>query len=835
MADTLVELLGDAVRRFGPRTALSITPGFRPQRWTYWRLWDFSGRVAGLLHQRGLRKGDRALIWAPNCPEWVVAFLGCLRAGVVLVPLDIRSAPDFVARVVAQTEPKLAFLSAQTAPHWPDTSSDKYGAFGLPTIGLEDLEELVEGVPPLGEEPPVAQGDIAELMFTSGTTGEPKGVILSHRNLVSNVLASRQVVPVRPRDRLLSLLPLSHMLEQTGGLLVPLYSGASIVYPVSRQPSIIFKTMQKNRVTNLVVVPQALQVFMNAIEREVKARGKERQWRLLSRLAARLPGPARRWLFSSVHRRLGGRLRLMMSGGAYLDPQLAQRWALLGVEVLQGYGATETSPVITTNSFHHQKAGSVGRVLPGQEVRIGNEGEVLTRGPNVTRGYWRNPEATASSFEDGWYKTGDLGYLDQDGFLYLQGRAKDLIVLPDGQKVYPEDVESLLHKQAGVRDAVVVGLPRDGGAVEVHAVLLMEDGSQAPAVVRAVNQLLSDRQRIQGYTLWPQEDFPRTHTLKVRKPLVLEHLLAEARQPQRGAAQGGPRPATVPLSDLQRVVASACSLPAQGLTPEKTLGGDLNLDSLGRVEMLSAIEEQLGVYVDEQQVGPETTLRELEALVQLEGAQRDLPFPGWGRRMWCRVLRVLLQYGVIFPLNHLLYKVKVQGREHLRGLEGPVLFAANHNITLDNPLIFMALPFRRLWRLSPAAAADVVFRSPFWRVAGPLLGNAFPFSREGAVRPSLEHLGQLLDWGWSVLIYPEGRLTRGEIKEFRAGTGLVAVGSRTPVVPVRVVLHKGSVLDGAWLLSRGDVEIRFGQPITFPPRMDYREATAQLEAAVRAL
>lgn len=824
---TLVELLGDAVRRFGPRTALSITPGFRPQRWTYQRLWDFAGRAAGLLRQRGLRKGDRALIWAPNCPEWVVAFFGCLRAGVVLVPLDIRSAPDFVARVVAQTEPKLDFLSARTAPHWPGAS--------LQTLRLEDLEETLEGLPPVREEPGVAQGDIAELMFTSGTTGEPKGVILSHRNLASNVMASRQVLPVRPRCRLLSLLPLSHMLEQTGGLLVPLYSGASVVYPVSRQPSIIFKTMQKNRVTNLVVVPQALQVFMNAIEREVKARGKERQWRLLSRLAARLPGPARRWLFSSVHRRLGGRLSFMMSGGAYLDPQLAQRWALLGVQVLQGYGATETSPVITTNSFRHHRVGSVGRALPGQEVRIGNEGEVLTRGPNVTPGYWRNPEATTASFEDGWYKTGDLGYLDRDGFLYLQGRAKDLIVLPDGQKVYPEDVESLLHKQAGVRDAVVVGLPRDGGAVEVHAVLLMEDGAPAPAVVRAVNQLLSDRQRIQGYTLWPQEDFPRTHTLKVRKPLVLEHLLGEARQPQREAAPAGARPTTVPLSDLQRVSASACSLPAQELTSEKTLGGDLNLDSLGRVELLSAIEEQLGVYVDEQQLGPETTLRELEALVLVEGAQRDVPFPGWGRKMWCRVLRVFLQYAVMFPINHLLYKVKVRGQEHLERLEGPVLFAANHNVKLDNPLIFMALPFRWLWRLSPAAAADTVFSSPFWRVAAPLLGNAFPFSREGAVRPSLEHLGQLLDWGWSVLIYPEGRSTRGEIKKFRAGAGLVAVGSRTPVIPVRVVLHKGSVFDRAPLLSRGDVEIRFGQPITFPAGMDYREATAQLEAAVRAL
>ena len=824
--ETLVDLLNDAAERFGPTTALTIKPGFRQQRWSYLRLRESSERVAAVLRQYGLKKGDRAIIWAPNSPEWVVAFFGCLQAGVVAVPLDVRSAPAFVASIVGQTEPKLAFLSRQTAQGLPDP--------GFPVVSLEDLEEHLDGVAPLGDEPPVAADDIAEIMFTSGTTGDPKGVVLTHQNVVSNAVAAAKVLPVKPWYRLLSLLPLSHMLEQTGGLLVPLLNGASVVYPVSRRPSIIFKTMQTNHVTNFVAVPQALQLFMNGIERQVRAQGKERQWRFLLRLASVLPTPVRRWLFRQVHRQLGGRLGFIMSGGAYLDPELARRWAALGIPVLQGYGTTETSPAITMNTLRYQSLGSVGRVLPGQEVRIAPDGEILTRGPNVTQGYWQNPEATTASFEDGWYKTGDLGYLDSDGFLYLKGRKKDLIVLANGQNVYPEDIEALLHKESGVADTVIVGLPGDGGTVQVHAVLLMEDGTRAPDVVRSVNRQLASHQQVQGFTLWPEDDFPRTHTLKVKKPLVLDFLLSQQQEPSPSVASDAMQQ-QAPAGELHRVVASICGLPPETLAPGQTLGLDLNLDSLGRVELLSAIEAEIGVYVDEEKLGPETTFQELEDLVQRGGTKQDLPFPSWGRSLWCQGLRALLQHTALFPLLRVFYKVQVRGRENLDMLEGSVLFASNHNVSLDNPLIMMSLPNRWRRRLCPAAAADDAFGNPFWRVANSLLGNAFPFARDGAVRPSLEHLGQLLDWGWSVLIYPEGYNTYGDMVPFKAGTGLVAVESRTPVVPVRVTLRKGSVFDRASLLSRGEVEVSFGQPLAFPRGTDYREATEQLEAAVKAL
>ena len=631
--------------------------------------------------------------------------------------------------------------------------------------------------------------------------------MLTHRNLVSNTLAAAAMVHLKPSSRMLSLMPLSHMLEQTGGLLVPLYYGANLVYATSRQPSIIFKTLQTNHITAMILVPQALQLFMNAIEREVRAQGKEKLWGILMGVASVISNPVRRRLFRQVHRRLGGCMSFMFSGGAALDPELGRKWTNLGIPVLQAYGTTETAPLITTNTFRNNREGSVGKTPPGQEVRIAEDGEVLTRGPNVTPGYWQNKEATDAAFEDGWYKTGDLGLLDDDGYLYLKGRKKDLIVLANGQNVYPEDIETIINNQPGVKDSVVLGLPTESGDVSVHAALLMEEetDSDPGSVVRSANQILASHQQVQGFTLWPEEDFPRTHTLKIRKPLVLDFLTnTEQQRDSQPETQNAPVAGTA----LQRLIASVCNLPLEDLTPEKSLGLDLNLDSLGRVELLSAIEEELGGRVDEEQLSPTTTVAELERLVDAGGAAQRLPFPSWGRTWWCSALRAFLQSAFIFPLMHILYRVKITGQEQFQGLEGPLLFASNHNVKMDNPLIIMAMPTRWRRRLSPAAAADFMLPNPLWRICAPLLGNAFPFSREGAIRPSLENLGLLLDWGWSILIYPEGQSNRNGMESFKPGAGLVAVEGRTSVVPIRVVLNKRGVFDHGGLLTSSPTALK---------------------------
>jgi long-chain acyl-CoA synthetase len=349
--------------------------------------------------------------------------------------------------------------------------------------------------------------------------------MLTHRNIVSNATTAVKLVHVRFGDRALSILPLSHMFEMTIDIAI-LYVGGTIVYSRSLSPDTLLKLFASQRITCMVLVPQALQLFLNGIEREVRRQKKEKQWELLHRIAPYVPFKLRRLLFATVHKRLGGFFRFFVSGGAYLAPKLAQRWENMGVRIIQGYGATECAPIITVTPQDEHVLASVGKPLPDVDVRIADDHEILVHGPNVAPGYWKSPEATQLAFQDGWYHTGDLGYFDERGFLYLKGRKKNLIVLANGMNVYPEDVENALTSVPGVKDAVVFGLSEREQGPEVHGVLLVENLDRAKVVVQQANRLLASHQQIRGFTVWPEEDFPRTHTLKVKRQEVLSTLEA---------------------------------------------------------------------------------------------------------------------------------------------------------------------------------------------------------------------------------------------------------------------------------------------------------------------
>ena len=695
------------------------------------------------------------------------------------------------------------------------------------------MEDICRGLP-APEEVGIFPEDLAEIIFTSGTTGDPKGVTLTHRNITSNLSSVSQYVPGKASDRLLSVLPLSHMFEQMGGLLLALRVGANITYATSRQPTVLFRALRERKVTIMLLVPQALDLFMKGIEREVVRLGKERVWRLSLKIARYLPFRLRRPLFRKVHKRFGGSLGLFFVGGAALDPELGEKWKLLGVNVIQGYGATEASPIISCHKMETPRFDSAGPPIPGMEVRITDDGEILLKGPNVTPGYWEAPDKTDAAFTNGWYKTGDQGFLDEEGCLHIKGRTKDMIVLPSGQNVYPEDIEAVLKKHPAVADAVVVGLSK-GSAVEVHATFILDDPSQSDEVASWANHQLAEHQQIRGHSVWPEEDFPRTHTLKVKKGLVTEALTGaaatapDAELQSRTSAAGGTR-------GLEHLIAEVGGLTVDQVTPEKTLGTELNLDSLGRVELLSAVEEELGVYVDEGLVTPATSVRELKEMVgQGSDGATATAVPRWGMSPWCRMLRGLLQRSLIFPSLRLAYRVRVTGRENLGDQSGPVLFAANHNLGLDSGLIIKAMPLQWRRRLAIAGAAEL-WRNPIFAIMNPLFGNAFPFSREGAIRASLDNLGRILDEGWSVLIYPEGKLTKGgPIQPFLSGTGLLAVEGRVPVVPLCLRVNRSGSPAQLPVLKRGDVEIRFGKPISFAPGTEYQEATREIENAVKAL
>ena len=535
---TLVELVEQAVLRNADKPAVGLRRDDGTSfQWTYRELWRRSRVAAWRLRALGLQPGERLLTWSPSTPELPAVYIGAMIARLVLVPLDLRMSEEAVRGIVARSEPRR--LALGTGRDAPDPA-----AFGLARFPTSTLDALTadpdESFPAdweaqLGAWQQPEPGDIWDLIFTSGTTGTPKGVMLAHDNFLATIETIHEIIP-RMEHRIISVLPLSHLLEQGIGLLYALDVGADILYVRSRNPRVIFDAIRDHRVTSMILVPQVLDLFWSAIEREVDRSGRRRAFDRLRRIARNLPMPVRRLLFRSVHRQLGGSLRLFVSAGAFLPPSLQEAWEDLGITVLQGYGSTENG-FGTCNTLQDHGLGTVGRAIPPVELRIADDGEVLLRGPTLFKGYWQDPAATARAIDDdGWYHSGDIGHLDRAGRLVLSGRTKDRIVLPNGFKVYPEDIENAL-RVAGVRDSVV--LETDPGRIE--AVILepratAEARAEISAAVRAANAALSPNQHIAAWQRWPEEDFPRTHTLKVKRDLVRAWVDQDRAKPDEAVA-----------------------------------------------------------------------------------------------------------------------------------------------------------------------------------------------------------------------------------------------------------------------------------------------------------
>ena len=547
---TLLDLLDGAVTRYGDRHALGLRRDDGTiEHWTYRDL-DRRARIAAWrLRAMDLEPGDRILTWSPSTPELPAAYFGAMHARLVIVPLDLRMSADAVATVARASGARHLILG--TGRDAPDPR--EAGLEHFPTTSVEALcaepSDDDPAFPPDWEARQAAWGkptsdEVFQLIFTSGTTGTPKGVQLTHDNVVASIESFHRIVP--PMDhRIVSLLPLSHLLEQAVGLYYALDVGADILYVRSRNPRVIFDALGAHRVTSMVVVPQVLDLFWSAIEREVDKSGRRAAFDRLRSIARHLPFAARRLLFRRVHRQLGGHFRLFLSSGAFLPPGLMQAWEDLGVTVLQGYGATETGTGTCTTLDDHGP-GTVGRAPEGIRMRIDPAtSEIQFQGRTVFAGYWDAPELTAQAFtEDGWYRTGDLGHLDDGGRLVLSGRIKDIIVLPNGFNVYPEDIENAL-RVAGLRDAVVV----ETKPGRIEAVVLADADADPDAfrarietAIKAANGALGPNQRVAGWRTWPTEDFPRTHTLKIK------------RDPVRGWAASD---APLPVSDDPAVTARA--------------------------------------------------------------------------------------------------------------------------------------------------------------------------------------------------------------------------------------------------------------------------------------
>ena len=567
--DSLLDLLDDAAIRYAGKRQLALrTDDGLELPWSAAELRRRARLVAWRLRQLGLEPGDRLLTWSPATPALPAVYFGAMYAGIVVVPLDLRMAPEVLQRIAQRSEAQ--WLAIGTGFDAPDAR-----AAGLHDLNIRTVESLSAEPPhqsatgkdeggidePFPDDwerrldawPRPTRESLFEVIYTSGTTGTPKGVMLAHGNILSTLEAISKILPPR-EHRTVSLLPPSHLFDQAPILFFGLSIGGDILYLRSRTPRVIFAALQEHRVTTMVVVPQLLQLFWNGIEREVRKQGKEKLFARSRRIARLLPYWARRLLFRRIHQQLGGDLRLLFSAAAFLPPQLQAAWESLGIVVLQGYGATECGPGASTTEDDHP-TGTIGKPLPPVRLRLDDPtGEILISGPTVFRGYWRDPQATAAVLHDGWYHTGDVGRFDARGNLALMGRTRNIIVLPNGLNVYPEDIENVLE-EVGLAQAVVL----ETAPGRIEAVVLSPDAPpitsannpapQPPAnpdedaalkvridgMVKKANARLGQHQKIDDWRLWPEPDFPRTHTLKIKRADVAARVAPDADLPFREA------------------------------------------------------------------------------------------------------------------------------------------------------------------------------------------------------------------------------------------------------------------------------------------------------------
>jgi long-chain acyl-CoA synthetase len=728
----------------------------------------------------------------------------------------------------------------------------------IPTLNLEDLAGMVDRQSAPPPSVAVGRGDILQIVFTSGTTAEPRGVVITHGNVLANIAPlEREMHAYLKYERLvhplrfLNLLPLSHVFGQFLGMFLPPLLGGKVIFQDELKPSEVLNTIRRERVSVLVSVPRVLQSLKQKIERDLEDRGNGDAFHRRFRSAEGQHFLRRWWTFRAIHRQFGWKFWAFISGGASLDNETEEFWGRLGYAVIQGYGLTETTSLISVNHPFRLGKGSIGKVLPGREVKLAEDGEILVRGGGVSSGYWEAGDARkrdeSISDEQGWYRTGDIGAVDEAGNLYFKGRKKEVIVTPGGTNVYPEDLEAALRRQPEVKDCVVVGIERGGNAEPCAVVILRGDARLGNAkleeVVQRANQSLAEYQRMRMWVEWPQEDFPRTNTQKPRRNVIRD--AAQAQLLEQPAEAGANRP----LADL---IARVTGRSVTGLREDASLDSDLGLSSLDRVELLSTLEDRYQVDLSETRFSAVRTVGDLERMLRGDAAPgAGYHYPSWVLRWPVTWLRLLTHYLLMRPAIVLLGWPRIIGREHLREVKGPLLVISNHVGDVDAGFIVTALPARFRHRLVIATRGEALeaLRMPapgrgfFARIydrmqwtLGVSLLNLFPLPREAGFRRSFAYAGEAVDRGYSVLVFPEGLHTKdGTMAPFRAGIGLLAGNLGIPVLPMRIdglfeVKQSGKKFAKPWTIS-----VRIGEPMKFPPGTDPQTIAAELQIAVAAL
>jgi long-chain acyl-CoA synthetase len=860
MPESLAQFFLESFQAHRKERAYRQRRGYRTEWFTYGQALRMARSFAAELNRRGIVKGDRVMLWGENSAEWVAAFFGCALSGVIVVPMDDAASADFAARVFHQVQAKLLVGSGKHVQEF---------AVSVPSAPAQVLDELGQSTEPSADNPPqitLTANDILQIVFTSGTTADPKGVVITHGNVLANIAPlEREMQPYLKYERIvhplrfLNLLPLSHVFGQFLGMFLPPLLAGTVIFLDELKPSEIIRTIRRERVSVMVSVPRVLQSLKQKIERDIEDRS-EREWFHAKFLSSKEKHFLRRWwIFRRIRRQFGWKFWAFISGGAALDSDTEEFWDRLAYAVIQGYGLTETTSLISVNHPFKLGKGSIGKVLPGREVKLAEDGEILVRGGGVASRYWDGQGVHGVADREGWYRTGDVGALDEAGNLFFKGRKKEVIVTPGGTNVYPEDLEAALRGQPEVKDCLVVGLDR-GGNAEPCAVVILRDQASVKEVVERANQSLAEYQRMRTWIEWTQEDFPRTSTQKARRNIVTEvvgehfsqkfapyeNRLGWATQNQQSCAVQNDR------SPLTELIARVSGRSAGSLNENASLDSDLGLSSLDRVELLSAVEDRYQVDLSETRFNTVRTVGDLERM--LRGGAAPGPgyhYPGWVLRWPVTWLRLAAHYLLMRPAIILLGWPRIEGREHLRNLRGPLLVISNHIGDVDPGFILTALPARFRHHLAIATGGEALeaLRMPspdrnlFLRLydrvrwfLGVSLLNLFPLPREAGFRRSFAYAGEAVDRGYNVLVFPEGHHTKdGNLRPFRAGIGLLAQNLGIPVLPMRI--------DGLFEIKQAakkfappwKIRVKIGIPLSFGVGMSPEKITAELQEAVESL
>jgi long-chain acyl-CoA synthetase len=885
--------------RWPTNVAVEVQRPDGTESYTYSELRRMAESVAGWLATRGIQPGDRIAILADNHPRWVAGYLGIIAAGGTTVPLDTAYHADQVAKLLKDSGSGLVICDEKHL----ETTTEAVTGMPVGVVLTHSLARVGTPVPPqekvqvdfdcifaqyTGGFTPVQRQpeDLASLLYTSGTTADPKGVMLTHANLLAEADAVFAWAHIGPNDAILGVLPLFHVLSQMANLLLPLVAGTRVVYLSTLNTTELLRALRERNVTAFAVVPQFFNLIHERIFKEVQQRGlvARTAFKWLTRVNVFCRGigfnPGRIF-FRRVHDLFGWRMRYLVTGGSRFDPKIAQDFYALGIDVLQAYGLTETCGGAFVNSPEENVIGSAGKALKGVEAKIVDaqasddspaSGEVIIRAPIVMKGYWNRPDATAEVLKDGWLHTGDLGYLDERGNLFITGRKKDVIILANGKNVYPEEIEAHYLQSPFIKEICVMGI-EEGGSEKLYAVIVpnfevlrQRKVVNAKEVIRfdveGLSVKLASTKRIGGYEIW-QEDLPRTTTRKLKRFEIEKRVRAGKRDGSDELVVSKPftgeETSWLQQDDVRRalkVIREYATGNSETIRPNDNLELDLGLDSMRRVELLVAVEQELGGNVEESRLASIYTVRELVDEVR-EKAMSDKgvrptrtatkSFAGWGvvlkedptdpeavaagksRPITDRALYVLTR--ILKMIWCTRAPIEVEGLENLP--PAPFLLCSNHQSFIDPLILLMVLPVKVLLHLFALGTSEI-FGTSFMRWVARVLrvvvvdpdANLIPAMRAGAY--GLRH-------GMSLVLYPEGeRSIDGTPKAFKKGAAILSIHLQVPIVPIAVDGIYDAWPRGKPFQKFAPLKVKFGKPMLLPPESQAsEEAYAKLTAELR--